>query len=240
MRALYRVIITGCLLGASWATAFAHPQKTAQPFRITVSAWPHRVHVGQRVQVTVRANQPWIPGSRVTVVLSATNHNITIGAPWDGRCSCFRVWIYLIPRVHPPEPARIVAHALAGGHWYQATTTFEIYGLLPNGRPEPIPPAVNTTLPIHAWVYPDPSTFDDYPTLWAETVPGATCSAKVTYSNGKVPAMFSGSLVETDGNGLTGWTWYVDKTALPTGLGIVTCDRDNRHGTARVVFHVHL
>lgn len=236
-------LLTTALYTGVTATATAQ----AQPFQVRVVAWPGAVQVGHQVQISVRANQAWPHGSSATVILASPHHGITIAAPWRGGCSCFRVLIYLIPRVHPPEQAQVGVYVTVRGRQYQAGTTFEIYGLLPSGQPEPLPagsggpsktPTTSTALLMHAWVWPDPSTVDDYPTLWVETLPGATCAAKVTYSNGRAPALFSSAPEETDGNGLTGWTWYIDQTATASGTAAVTCARESLHGTTSVVFHV--
>lgn len=253
MRRIRSYVVVGIVafaVGSLWMQVSA-----AQAFQITIVASPARLQVGQTVHITIKANQRWTHGTTVLVTMAGLHHNVTVAAAWHGHCSCFKTAIFLLRRYHPPETVRLVAVAKSAGHLYSGQTTIEVFGLQPNGQPYPIPtlrptptlipthpvtPTVTrlTVLPMHVFVYPDPSVFDDYPTLWVQTLPGSTCSAKVTYASGKAPAKFDGSPVETDGNGMSNWTWYNDKPLAQTGTATVTCDRDGVHGAGSVAFHV--
>ena len=213
----------------------------ASSFRIAVTVSPTQVQVGHYVTVRVRANSPWPAHSSVSVVLSSPHHYIDTPATWSAGCSCFSVPIRLIPRVHPPEAARVTATATVSDSTYRAVATTKIYGLYPNGKPEPI--ATPKKRPEHAlhlseWVYPKRPVAGQYSTVWVETLPGATCTARVTFVGGKVPSQFDGSPSETDGVGQANWTWFNDVTSSTTGNAVVTCDRESLDGRGATQFHV--
>ena len=213
----------------------------ASSFRITVAATPEQVQVGHDVTVTVKASSAWGAKSSVTIQLSSVHHFINTAAKWNGHCTCFTLPIRLIPRVHPPEVALITATAIVSGATYTGTATTKIFGLYPNGKPEPIPapkkPPKNS-LRMISWVYPQPSISGQFSTLWIQTSAGSTCSAKVVYASGKVPSEFDGSPTETDGTGQANWTWLNAKEAA-TGTASVTCARDTLAGQRSVHFAVH-
>lgn len=214
---------------------------SASSFHISVTASPTEVQVGHYVTVRVKASSSWPAGSSVAVELSSTHHFIDIAATWHTQCSCFSVPIRLIPRVHPPEVARITATATVSKIAYTALASTKIYGLYPNGKPEPIPNPKKTpknSMRLSGWVYPKPSIPGQYSTLWAQTVPGSTCSAKVTFAGGKVPSQFDGSPTETDGMGQANWTWFNDVNSSTTGTAEVTCIRETLHGQVAIQFRV--
>jgi hypothetical protein len=213
----------------------------ASSFRISVTASPIQVQVGHYVTVSVKGSSVWSDKSSVKVELSSTHHFINTPAKWRSRCSCFSVAIRLIPRVHPPEVARITAAATVAGTTYTGSAGTKVYGLYPNGKPEPIPtpkkPPKNY-LRVSGWVYPKPSVAEQYSTLWVQTLPGSTCSAKVSFASGKAPSEFDGSPTETDGMGQANWTWFNNVSSSTAGTAVVTCDREILHGQAAIQFHM--
>lgn len=97
----------------------------------------------------------------------------------------------------------------------------------PTGTPAPTAEATPTPVPgtsffLRVCITPDPMPQHTRPTLYAQTLPGASCSATVVYSDGSVPADFDTSARITGSGGIQSSSWLEDSRA-DGGTATVTC-----------------
>lgn len=108
----------------------------------------------------------------------------------------------------------------------------------PGPGPPPAPPGHGSgTFTLHAYVSPSSMPYNAYPTLYAQTVPGATCTASVVYSTGRAPRSFDGSARTASGNGVASWNWH-EETRGSGGTATVQCTYRGRSKTAQASFSV--
>jgi hypothetical protein len=79
--------------------------------------------------------------------------------------------------------------------------------------------------------------YNSYPTLYAQTTPGATCTASVTYSTGRHPVSFDGSAKTVGSSGTASWTWH-EETTGSGGTAFVSCSYNGQSGSATASFVV--
>ncbi len=82
--------------------------------------------------------------------------------------------------------------------------------------------------------------YDSSAILGAMTTPGAMCSAKVTYANGKVPASFAHYVkkqFKAPANGVVRWVWH-EKSLNKKGKAAVTCTFKGKTVTAGATFKI--
>lgn len=148
-----------------------------------LTATPAITDVGDQVTLSVTAAH-FIPNSSVTVRFLSPHHGFSGAMPWDARCSCFHLAIFLAKRSHPLELARASAVIRAGKAASTVYATFQIRGLTPNGQAY----VAGGTPYFSAWVG-DPSPvateFQHY-CVWAHTVdslgiPGLTVKLSVHF-----------------------------------------------------------
>jgi hypothetical protein len=89
--------------------------------------------VGDQVTLSLTATH-FTPKSSVQVRFLSPHHGFSGSMPWDPRCNCFRLAIFLAKRSHPLELSRATAVITAGKGVTTVYTSFEIRGLTPNGR----------------------------------------------------------------------------------------------------------
>lgn len=98
-----------------------------------LTATPSLTDVGDQVTLTLTATH-FTPHSSVIVRFLSPHHGFSGSMPWDPRCNCFRLAIFLAKRVHPLELSRASAVITAGKASTTAYTTFQIRGLTPSGQ----------------------------------------------------------------------------------------------------------
>jgi hypothetical protein len=131
-----------------------------------LTATPPLTDVGDQVTLTLTATH-FTPKSSVTVRFLSAHHGFSGPMPWDVRCNCFRLAIFLAKRSHPLELSRASAAIKAGKSITIVYTTFQIRGLTPNGQAY----APGGTPTFSAWVGdPNPvaTEFQHY-CVWART-----------------------------------------------------------------------
>ena len=112
-------------------------------------------------------------------------------------------------------------------------------GGTPQAQASPTPAAAgpsNGALAVRASVSPNPMPYNSDATLTADTAPGATCTASVTYSTGSHPSSFDGA-AKVAGGGTVSWGWH-QKTSGTGGTAAVTCTLAGAKVTAAVTFVV--
>lgn len=92
-------------------------------------------------------------------------------------------------------------------------------------------------LVVHAWVSPSSMPYDAYPTLYARTTPGATCSADVIYTTNRHPVSFDGSPQRVGSQGVVGWGWH-EETVGSGGTAYVSCQLGGRQASTTTAFSV--
>ncbi len=97
-----------------------------------LTATPSITDVGDQVTLTLTATH-FTPRSSVTVRFLSSHHGFSGPMPWDPRCNCFRLAIFLAKRSHSLELSRVSAVITAGKAATAVYTTFQIRGLTPNG-----------------------------------------------------------------------------------------------------------
>src|SRR5947209_6716788 len=104
----------------------------------------------------------------------------------------------------------------------------------PPPPPATVPPASSGTFALRVRVSPSSMSHNAYPTLYATTVPGASCSASVVYSTGRSPVSFDGSARTVGLSGTTTWTWH-EETSGTGGAASVACsfEAQTKRATAR-------
>jgi len=131
-----------------------------------LTATPSLTDVGDQVTLTLTATR-FTPKSSVSVRFLSTHHGFSGSMPWDPRCNCFRLAIFLAKRSHSLELSRASAVIRAGTTFTTVYTTFQIRGLTPSGQAY----ALGGTPIISAWVGdPNPvgTEFQHY-CVWART-----------------------------------------------------------------------
>lgn len=98
-----------------------------------LSATPSITDVGDQVTLTLTATR-FTPRSSVAVRFLSPHHGFSGPMPWDPRCNCFRLAVFLAKRSHALEPARVSAVIKAGKGVTTVYTSFQIRGLTPDGR----------------------------------------------------------------------------------------------------------
>jgi hypothetical protein len=113
----------------------SRPASAAPPAAIgaQLAATPYLTDVGDQVTLTLTATR-FTPKSSVIVRFLSPHHGFSGPMPWDPRCNCFRLAIFLAKRSHPLEAARASAVITAGRSITTVYTTFQIRGLTPNGQ----------------------------------------------------------------------------------------------------------
>jgi len=105
------------------------------------------------------------------------------------------------------------------------------------GHP-PAPPGHGSgTFTLRASVSPGSMPYNAYPTLYAQTISGATCTASVVYSTGRSPRSFDGSTRTAAGNGLVSWTWH-EETRSSGGTATVQCTYHGQSKSVQAAFSV--
>ncbi len=114
----------------------------------------------------------------------------------------------------------------------------------PSGSPHkppisspPPPPAKGGGFALSAYVSPASMPYNAYPTLYARTPPGASCTATVVYSTGREPRSFDGSTRTAGGNGLVSWPWH-EETTGSGGTARVECRYRGQSKTVQASFTV--
>ena len=97
-----------------------------------LTATPAITDVGDGVTLTLTATH-FTSKSSVIVRFVSPHHGFSGNMPWDARCSCFRLAVFLAKRSHPLELARASAVITAGKNTTVVYTSFQIRGLTPNG-----------------------------------------------------------------------------------------------------------
>lgn len=99
------------------------------------------------------------------------------------------------------------------------------------------PPKAPTRFSLRAWVTPNPMPHGAYPTLHAQTVAGASCTASAVYSTGRAPRSFDGSARTAGSSGTVTWTWH-EETSGTGETARVTCSYRGTSRTAATSFAV--
>src|SRR5206468_3584288 len=107
----------------------------------------------------------------------------------------------------------------------------------PPPPPATAPPASGGTFILRVRVSPSSMSHNAYPTLYATTVPGASCSASVVYSTGRSPVSFDGSARTVGASGTVTWTWH-EETSGTGGAASVACSYGGHTKGATALFRV--
>jgi hypothetical protein len=107
--------------------------------------------------------------------------------------------------------------------------------------PPPAPPAgkqqptvrPSDSFSVRASVSPNPVSYGAYPTLYAFSSPGASCTANVVYSTGRALVSFNGTAQTVGASGKVGWSWHMEsKGSGGTGTVICTYQEQSRNASA--------
>jgi hypothetical protein len=82
--------------------------------------------------------------------------------------------------------------------------------------------------------------YDSTAVLGALTTPGAMCTAKVTYANGKVPSTFTKYIkkqYKVPKGHIVRWTWH-EKSSNKAGKATVTCTLNGAKVSASTAFKI--
>jgi len=90
---------------------------------------------------------------------------------------------------------------------------------------------------LRAWVSPNPMPYRAYPTLFARTIPGAGCSASVSYVSGQPATSFNGYVQIAGQSGSVTWSWH-EETREGGGTAHVTCTFQGMLRSAQATFHI--
>jgi hypothetical protein len=90
---------------------------------------------------------------------------------------------------------------------------------------------------VHAWVRPNPLSAGAVSALYARTVPGAICTARVADSAGRPSRSFNGFPQRAGRRGMVHWTWR-DMMPAGTGTGTVTCSLGSHTTSGQARFTV--
>jgi len=103
--------------------------------------------------------------------------------------------------------------------------------------PTPGKPKPSGNFSVSAYVSPNLVSYGAYPTLYAKSVPGASCTARVVYSTGRAPASFDGSAKTVGSGGVVGWTWHMESKGSG-GTATVRCSLHGRTKSASATFTI--
>ena len=109
-----------------------------------------------------------------------------------------------------------------------ALRSIHFVGRVPDGGPR---------LAIRVWVDPGTMPYNAYPTLYARTQQGSTCSADVLYSTGRHPTSFTGYAQTVPPGGRVSWGWH-EETKGYGGTATVSCTYRGATGVASAGFAV--
>lgn len=155
------------MFGKASGTGRPHvPQPPPAAVGARLTATPSLTDVGDQVTLTLTATH-FTPKSSVVVRFLSPHHGFSGSMPWDLRCTCFRLAIFLAKRSHPLEQSHASAVITAGKSATTTYATFQIRGLTPNGQDY----ASGGTPILTAWVGdPNPvaTEFQHY-CVWART-----------------------------------------------------------------------
>jgi hypothetical protein len=142
------------------------PQPPPAAVGARLTATPSLADVGDQVTLTLTAAH-FTPHSSVVVRFLSPHHGFSGSMPWDPRCNCFRLAVFLAKRSHALELSRASAVIRAGKGSTTVNTTFQIRGLTPNG----LAYVPGGTPIFSAWVgdpSPEATEFQHY-CVWART-----------------------------------------------------------------------
>lgn len=77
-----------------------------------------------------------------------------------------------------------------------------------------------------------------YPTLKIHTRIGSTCTATITYDDGRAPTSFSGYAQHVGTSGIVRWYWH-EETRSDGGMATVTCMHAGQTATSSAGFSVY-
>jgi len=103
--------------------------------------------------------------------------------------------------------------------------------------PPPPPALKGGSFTLSAYVSPASMPYNARPTLYARTVPGASCTASVVYSTGRQPRSFDGSTRMASSNGVVSWPWH-EETTGSGGTATVQCTYRGHSKTVQASFSV--
>jgi len=110
-----------------------------------------------------------------------------------------------------------------------------------SGAPPPAPtpgkPKPGGNFSVSAYVSPNPVSYGAYPTLYAKSTPGASCSADVVYSTGRRPVSFDGSARTVGSSGVASWSWHMESKGSG-GTATVSCSLRGQTKTATANFNI--
>jgi hypothetical protein len=145
------------------------------------------------------------------------------------------LWHHLTMLVYAAGMTCTAANAAVQAEFVGVSTAIGRYSTV--GIPWPTPVHAQPIFAVTAWVSPNTMPYDAYPTLFAKSLPGATCSATVVYSTGRSPVSFAGSAQTIGSNGEVQWSWH-EETAGSGGTATVDCTYQGRDQTATATFTV--
>lgn len=104
------------------------------------------------------------------------------------------------------------------------------------------PPQARRPPPVHSHppalrVFPNPLPTDSYPTITARTVPGASCTARITLASGQAARVLPRPTRAADASGRVSWFWH-QAGAAGHGTATVSCAARGNTVTARTDFRV--
>jgi hypothetical protein len=100
----------------------------------------------------------------------------------------------------------------------------------PPAKPTPGRPKPSGNFSVSAYVSLNPVSYGSYPTLYAKSTPGATCTADVVYSTGRRPVSFDGSAKTVGSSGVVSWSWQME-SKRSGGTATVSC---TLHGPTKI------
>jgi hypothetical protein len=100
------------------------------------------------------------------------------------------------------------------------------------GKPKP-----SGNFSVNAYVSPNPVSYGSYPTLYAKSTPGASCTAQVVYSTGRPPRSFDGSAKTVGSSGVVSWSWHMESKGTG-GTATVICSLHGQTKTAAAKFTI--
>jgi len=103
--------------------------------------------------------------------------------------------------------------------------------------PAPTPGKPSGNFSVSAYVSPNPVSYGSYPTLYAKSTPGASCTARVVYSTGRAPVSFDGSAKTVGISGVLGWSWHMESKGTG-GTATVSCSLHGRIKSATASFRI--
>ena len=109
----------------------------------------------------------------------------------------------------------------------------------PAATPTPVKrkPKPSGSFSVSTYVSPNPVPYGSHPTLYARSTPGASCTAQVVYSTGRLPVSFDGSARTVGSSGIVGWSWHMESKGTG-GTATVTCTLRGLTKTATMSFSI--